>query len=232
MRLMLLLALTALLGAAEMSLEVKWKRAVRPDRTGTLRIHAEGLSFQPNADDAREHRWAYTDIQHFDRIDKAEVEIRSYEDSAWRMGRDRRYRFAVLEGEFGDGLYDQVVSRIGKPATNRVAAAVSGAALELPVKHLKRWGGSEGVLYVGEERIVYSSPAPKRSREWHLGRDVDAIWSSDPFRLEVHVFDGKDGYLRQPSVYRFALKRPMDRETYMRLKLKLYELNRERSADR
>ena len=232
MKLTLLLALTTMLGAAEVSLEVKWKRAVRSDRTGTLRIDTEGLAFQPHAKNALGHKWSYADIQHIDRIDKAEVEIRSYEDSTWRMGRDRRYRFAVLEGEFGGALYEQVASRIGKPATNRVTGAVSGAALELPVKHLKRWGSSEGVLYVGEERIVYASPSPKRSREWYVGRDVDAIWSSDPFRLEVHVFDGKDGYLRQPSVYRFALKRPLDRETYTRLKMKIYELDRARPAGR
>ena len=232
MRLMLLLALTTTLGAADVSLEVKWKRSVRSDRSGTLSVDAGGLAFRSHAKNAREHKWSYADIQHFDRIDEAEVEIRSYEDSAWRMGRDRRYRFAVLEGEFGDALYQQVVSRIGKPATNRVTAAISEAALEIPVKHLKRWGSSEGVLYVGEERIVYSSPVARKSREWRLGRDVDAIWSSDPFRLELHVFDGKDGYLRQPSVYRFALKRPMDRETYMRLKLKIYELDRQPSAKR
>ena len=232
MRLTLLLALTTTLGAADVSLEVKWKRAVRSDRSGTLSVNSDGIAFRPHAKKAREHKWSYADIQHFDRIDKAEVEIRSYEDSAWRMGRDRRYRFAVLEGEFEDALYRQVVSRIGKPATNRVTGDVSGAALEWPVKHLKRWGSSEGVLYVGEERIVYASPSPKRSREWHVGRDVDAIWSSDPFRLEVHVFDGKDGYLRQPSVYRFALKRPLDRETYTRLKMKIYELDRARPAGR
>lgn len=232
MRLTLLLALTTTLGAADVSLEVKWKRAVRSDRSGTLSVNAGGLAFQPHAKNARELKWSYADIQHIDRIDKAEVEIRSYEDSTWRMGRDRRYRFAVLEGEFGDALYQQVVSRIGKPATNRVTAAISEAALEIQVKHLKRWGSSEGVLYVGEERIVYSSPVARKSREWRLGRDVDAIWSSDPFRLELHVFDGKDGYLRQPSVYRFALKRPMDRETYTRLKMKIYELDRVRPAER
>ena len=230
MRLAVLLALTAMLGAAETSLEVKWKKAFRADQAGTLRITADGLEFRPGGKNAPERSWAYADIQHFDRIDKAEVEIRSYEDSQWRMGRDRRYRFAVLAGEFGDDLLEQVVSRIGKPATNRVAATVPGAELELPAKHLRRWGSSQGVLFVDAERIVYASPSPRRSREWLLGRDVDAIWSSDPFRLEVHAFDGRDGYLRQPSVYRFALKRPLDREAYRRLKLKIYELGREPSA--
>ena len=232
MRLAVLLALTAVLGAAETSLEVKWKKVLRSDQAGTLRITADGLAFRPSGKNALERRWTYADIQHFDRIDKAEVEIRSYEDSQWRMGRDRRYRFAVLAGEFGDDLLEQVVSRIGKPATNRVAATVPGAELELPAKHLKRWGSSQGVLFVDAERIVYASPSPRRSREWLLGRDVDAIWSSDPFRLEVHVFDGRDGYLRQPNVYRFALKRPLDRESYRRLKMKIYELGREQSTGR
>ncbi len=230
MRLAVLLVLTASLGAAETSLEVKWKKAFRADQAGTLRITADGLEFRPGGKNAPERRWAYVDIQHFDRIDKAEVEIRSYEDSPWRMGRDRRYRFAVLAGEFGDALLEQVVSRIGKPATDRVAATVPGAELELPAKHLRRWGSSQGVLFVDAERIVYASPSPRRSRAWLLGRDVDAVWSSDPFRLEVHAFDGRDGYLRQPSVYRFALKRPLDREAYRRLKMKIYELGREPST--
>ena len=232
MKLAALLALTAMLGAAETSLEVKWKKLLRSDQAGTLRITSDGLAFQPSGKSAPERSWAYADIQHFDRIHTAEVEIRSYEDSPWRMGRDRRYRFALLAGEFGDDLLEQVVSRIGKPATNRVATMLPGADLELPAKHLKRWGSSQGVLFVGAERIVYASLTPRSSREWLLGRDVEGVWSSDPFRLEVHVFDGRDGYLRQPSVYRFALKRPLDQEAYKRLKMKIYELGRKQSTAR
>ncbi len=225
-----LLASTA--GAAQTSFEVKWKKALRPDQAGTLRIGEHGLAFQPSGKKARERSWTYADIQHFDRLGPTEVEVRSYEDSAWRFGQDRRYRFVLQDGEIDDRLHEKVVLRVGKPATDRVAPPPVGAELELPVKHLKRRGSSQGTLYVTPERIVYSTPTPKRSREWTLDRDVEAVWSSDRYRLEVHVFDGREGYVRQPTVYRFALKRPLDGEFYRRLKMKLYDLERARAPAR
>ena len=220
-----LLVLTAV-ALGETSFDVKWKKALRPDKRGVLRIDDSGLAFRPSGKGEPERAWEYTDIQHFDRLSLTEIEILSYEDSAWRLGLDRRYRFVLDQGEFDDASFAEIVSRIGKPATDRVVAPLEGAELEIPAKRLRLRGGTHGTLYVTRERIVYSSTSPKDSRDWRLDRDVDSVWSSDPYRFEVHVHDGREGYGRQPSTYRFALKRPLDRTLYERLKMQLYELDR------
>lgn len=229
MRLAACLLLAWTTAAAETSLEVKWKRALQPDKPGILRIGETGLAFLAEGKKARQISWPFEDIQIFDRLSRTEVEVRSYDDSRWRLGRDRRYRFTLQSGEFGDELHRHVTSRIGKPATDRVPQGPLSAELELPVKHLKLMGGSQGTLYVTSKQIVYSTDVQQRSRVWRLDRDVNGVWSSDPYRLEVHVFEGRERYMRQPTVYRFALKRPLDGEYYRRLKERLYGLERARS---
>lgn len=229
MKRLLLILIVCTTSPAQTSFEAIWKKALRPDRSGVLRVDHHGLSFQPSGKDASERFWLYADIQHVDRLNATEIEIRSYEDSPWRLGLDRRYRFVLKDGDLGDDIHREIVRLVGKPATNRLVSPPAQAELELPVKHLRQRGGSHGTLYFTADRIVYSSSEPKRSREWMLDRDVDAVWSSDPYRLEVHAFDGRDRYLRQPTTYRFALKRPLDRDFYQRLKMKLYDLERGRS---
>lgn len=228
MTLITLILITATLGLAETSFEVVWRKPLLPDKAGVLRVGEQGITFRVHGDEKTERAWTYTDIQHIDRLSQTEVVIRSYEDSAWKLGRDRRYRFALRGAKFRDELYEHVVSLIDKPATDRIAKLPSDVELEVPVKRLSRVGTSHGTLYVTPDRIVYSSPSPKQSRTWLLDRDVDTVWSSDPYRLEVHAFDGSAGFVRQPRVYRFALKRPLDTGFYRRLKMKLYSLGRER----
>ena len=56
-----------------------------------------------------------------------------------------------------------------------------------------------------------------------------AVWSSEPYRLEVHVYEGAGGAFRKPTVYKFALKSPLNGDFYRRLNLRLYAVDRERS---
>ena len=208
------------------SFEVTWKRGPLPDKRGVLHMDEEGVTFQASGAKQRERSWRYLDIQHFERVSRTEIAIRSYDDSAWRLGQDRRYRFALRDSEIGDELFESVVDRIGKPATDRVALEPPQADLEIAAKRLKRSGGSQGTLYFASDRIVYSSPSAGHSRTWMLDRDVDTVWSADPYRLEVHVYEGTERFARPAKVYRFALKTRLDEEFYRRLKIRLYASGR------
>ncbi len=229
MRFVLLFLLAVIPAAAETSFEAAWKKPLLRDKDGVLSVSERGIGFQLRGADKPERFWTFVDIKHFDRLSATEVEISSYLDAGWKLGADRRYRFVLKQGEFSDALHAEVVSRIGKPATDRVTEIPEGVQLELPAKHLKRRGSSQGTLYFTPGWIVYSTTTPKRSRAWRLDRDVDTVFSSDPFGFEVHVFDGASGVVRQPTVYRFALKLPLEATFYRRLKLQLYELGREQA---
>lgn len=228
MKLPVLLLLALPLAAAETSFEAKWKKAVRPDVGGTLSFHHEGIRFKPEKETKQVLEWSFEDVQHLDRAGPAEVAIQSYSDSMSRLGRDRWYRFVLVDGTFQDELYARVVNRIGRPATDRVAREPADAEVAIPAKNVRLLRGSEGMLYFTPEWVIYSTERRGHSRAWRLDRDVEAVWSSDPYRLEVHVLGGSEAFVRQTDVYRFSLKRRLDRSYYDGLRMRLHSLRNSR----
>ena len=228
MTILMLVLIAWPLGAAATSFEATWKKALRPDVDGTLSIRDGGLAFQPKKKGKRALEWSFEDVQHLDRLSPTEFAIQSYTDSVMRIGRDRWYRFALLDGTLSDELHAQVVARIGKPATDRVAREPANAELAIPAKHVRFVKGSQGTIYLTPEWIIYSTEAKGASRAWRLDRDVETVWSSDPYRLEVHVLGGSEAFVRRAEVYRFALKRPLDAAELSRLRMKLYSLRDDR----
>ncbi|MDE0623153.1 MAG: hypothetical protein OXH83_15945 [Bryobacterales bacterium] len=224
MRLPTLLLLALSLAGAETTFEAKWKKAVRPDVGGTLGIHEDGITFQPEKETKRVLEWSFEDVQHFDRTGPTEVAIQSYSDSISRLGRDRWYRFVLVDGTFPDELHARVVDRIGRPATDRVVREPADAEVAIPAKNVRLLRGSEGMLYFTPEWVIYSTERRGHSRAWRLDRDVEAVWSSDPYRLEVHVLGGSEAFARQTDVYRFSLKQRLDRSYYDGLRMKLHSL--------
>ena len=227
---MLLLLLTTGIGLADTSLDVVHKKRLWFDQEGSIRIDASGISFRPTGKDEEARSWAYEDLQFLDRMSPTEFRLLTYEDVAWRLGQDRRYHFEIISGEFSDALFAEVAERMGKPVTDRVVTRPKTAEQELAVKHLTRFGGSEGTLFFTPERIVYATDAKKNSRQWLLTRDVQSVWSVDRYRLEIHVYEDNPGEFRQARVYKFALKQQLDNQFYRRLKLRLYGLERTRNG--
>ena len=229
MKILLFLLATGI-GLADTSLDVVHKKRLWFDQQGTVRIDASGISFQPTGKDEKIRSWTYEDIQFFDRMRPTEFRLLTYEDVAWRLGQDRRYHFEIISGEFSNELFAAVAARMERPVTDRVVTRPRTAEQELPVKHLTRFGGSEGTLFFTPERIVYATDAKKSSRQWLLDRDVQSVWSVDPYRLEIHVYEDNPGEFRRERVYKFALKRLLSDQFYRRLKLKLYRLERTRDV--
>ena len=228
MKLLMLVLIAWPLSAAVTSFEATWKKALRPDVVGTLSIRDGGIAFEPKKKGKQALEWSFEDVQHLDRLSPTEFAIQSYTDSVMRIGRDRWYRFALLEGTLSDELHAQVVARIGKPATDRVAREPADAELAIPAKLVRFVKGSQGTIYLTPEWIIYSTAAKGASRAWRLDRDVETVWSSDPYRLEVHVLGGSEAFVRRAEVYRFALKRPLDAAHFSRLRMKLYSLRKGR----
>lgn len=230
MTLLIVLLVALPISAAGTSFEARWKRAVRPDVGGTLTIGEEGIAFQPHKERKRALEWAFEDIQHLDRVSPTGIAIQSYSDSVMRLGRDRWYRFALIEGTLSDGLHASTVARIGKPATDRIPRQPPDAELAIPAKNVRLLRGSEGTVYFTPRWIVYSTDMPGRSRSWRLDRDVETVWSADPYRLEVHVLGDSEAFARHAEVFRFSLKRPLDPAYYEGLRRKLYDLKRNRHS--
>ena len=228
MKLPTLLLLALSLAGAETSFDAKWKKAVRPDVSGTLSVHEQGIRFQPEKENKQVLEWSFEDVQHLDRASPTEVAIQSYSDSISRLGRDRWYRFVLVDSTFSDELHARVVNRIGRPATDRVVREPADAEVAIPAKNVRLLRGSEGMLYFTPEWVIYSTERRGHSRAWRLDRDVEAVWSSDPYRLEVHVLGRSEAFARQTDVYRFSLKQRLDRSYYDELRIRLHSLRSSR----
>jgi len=223
MKYLLILLLLAHPLAAQ-TFSVIHEKTLRRDGKGKVEITDEGIAFK--TDKGKDHRyWKYQDIKYFDRISSEEFTILSYEDSPVLLGRDRQYHFRITEGELTQELFNTIRSRLDKPATNRQFPDVANALYQLPVKHLHTFGGCEGILKFSEYAMYYVTDHRKDAREWRFATDVQSIWSSDRYQLEIHAYDNNRREFSRTRVYRFDLKEPLDPEVYRSLKLKLYNLD-------
>jgi hypothetical protein len=208
---------------AAQTLSVIQEKNLWRDGKGIIEITTNGIAYK--ADKAKDSRnWKYQDIQYFDRISSKEFTILSYEDNHLLLGRDKQYHFRIIKGEMTEALFDEIRTRINKPATNREFPVVRNVRYELPVKHLHSFGGCEGTLKFTDDAVYYVTQNKKDARAWRLAVDVQSIWSSDPYQLEIHVYENNRREFSRTRVYHFELKRPLDPEWYRSLKLKLYQL--------
>ena len=160
----------------------------------------------------------------FDRLSPTEFVLLTYKDVGWQFGRDKQYRFQITSGELTDELHRSITNRIGRPATNRSFETPPNAKYEIPVKHRHGLGGCEGTLSFTSDTIYYATDRKKDAREWRIDRDIDSVWSSNPYQLELHVYDNNRREFSRTRVYKFDLKKRLNSEFYRRLKLRLFEL--------
>ncbi len=193
------------------------------DGRGKVHIADEGIAYE-GVKKKENRTWKYLDIQYFDRISRKEFVILTYEDRKRYLGRDREYRFVITSGELTDELFQTISKRIGRPVTNRVLPEVTSASYVVPVKHLHGLGGCEGELKFTKDMAYYVTGNKEDAREWLIARDVQSVWSVNPYAFEIHVYDNNRHEFSRTRVYKFDLKAPLDAEFYRALKLKLYGL--------
>ncbi len=191
---------------------------------GTLTIDAAGVSFQETyKGKTPKHphawRWSYQDIQQL-KLEPKSLTVLTYKDNRWKMGADRQYDFDLKSGKTFTEAYAFLKARLDQRFVAAVAASPRAALWEIPVKHLGRFAGDEGVLQVAAGEIVYKSAKEDASRTWRF-EDIDNISSSGPFQLTVTTFERAKldyGSLKQ---FNFELKQRLDEARYDDLWLRL-----------
>ncbi len=213
-------------GPAETAFDVIHKQRFRPDGKGMLSIADDAIRFDA-ADEKYSRRWAYRDIRFLDRVGPTEIILHSYENARFRLGRDKRFHFVMTAGELTVERFNHISAKIGKPAANRAFVAPERPDYEIPVKHRHPFGGCQGKLLFTESRIFYQAGDAehgRESREWMLARDVESVWSADPYHMELHVYEGERRRSGRARIFRFDLKQKLDEEFLRELKLRLYRL--------
>jgi hypothetical protein len=170
---------------------------------GRLVITPDKIEYQTDhQSDAR--AWRYDELRQIKVQSPTRVELVSYEDRKRWLGRDRIFKFRVLEGELTSEVSALLVRKATRPLVASVMPATEDApAFEVPVKHLHRFGGCLGALRIYPDRVVYESQEmPSDSRYWRYG-DIQSFSQSEHFRFELVSFEEKFG---GPKAYNFQLR--------------------------
>lgn len=185
---------------------------------GVMTVDENGLRFQ--GPKAHAWSWKYADIQEL-RLEPRKIHILTYEDDRYRLGANKTYGFT------GDLPVEELYRLWSSRMDQRFVAALAETAGEdfaIPVKHLKRVKGSEGILAVYADSIVYATPASHEPRTWRFS-DIDSISSSGPFQLTITTFERAKSHYGDRKGFNFELKEPLTEARYNQLWLEIEKKN-------
>ena len=192
---------------------------------GTLTITDAGISFEETYKNGTKPRhphawrWDYQDIQQL-KIAPKSLTVLTYKDNKWKLGADREYQFDLVADKTFEDAYQLLKGRLDQRLVAAIPDLLSNTLWEIPVKHLLRFGGDEGVLQVGPDAIVYKSANKSESRTWRY-EDIENLSSSRPFDLTITTFERARTHYGNLKGFNFELKRRLEEDRYNDLWLRL-----------
>ena len=196
-------------------------RHLRKGGMGEMRITDSSVSFR-EAGKKKEHawEWKYEDIQELF-LSAGSLRVRTYADDSWKLGRDREYEFDTLPEGIVLAASDFLRPRM---EPRRFIVAMGDSSIQplwqVKAKLREGFGGSEGVVLVSQDMIVYKSEEPDASRSWRID-DIDNISSSGPFDLTITTFELDKSRYGDRREFRFQLKESLSQSRYNALWLRL-----------
>ncbi len=175
---------------------------IRKDCRGTLRITPDGVEYKtPNPKDSR--KWRFEEIRTLEVKSPTEISAITYEDQKRWFGKDKVFKFTLLDKKATPELSVFLLSRVKKPMELAVVPEESSKpAFEIPVKHLHTVVGAMGVLQVYTDHVVFNSSKLGDSRFWRLA-DIERVSQPDRFRFQIVGYVPKAG--GPTAVYNFQL---------------------------
>ena len=206
-----LLLVCSALQAQEVRFPVRHDRLLR-DRTGELIFGETGIEYRTKEKgDAR--TWKYEDIQQLGLLSPKELTILTYEDSKWKLGKDLFYRFKITTGEITPALWTQLQAKLKRPVVSALIPPDIAPKFTIPVKHLRGFSGTQGMLEIGDEYIIYKTAVPKDSRIWRY-QDISSVGTTGPYQLRLTSMDRTEGESGGERNFVFSLKERLAPEAY------------------
>jgi hypothetical protein len=209
----------------DLQFEVRHERALK-DHPGVVTFDERGVQYQqvltekqqakigkgkkpPKLESAR---WEYQDIQQL-WISPEKLVIVTYKDRKWFLGVDKEFEFFLPKGKSFEAAYGMLKDKLDRRFVAAVAESQPGTLWELPVKLLGRIYGSDGVLQVGPDRIVYKTDRPRQSRTWRY-QDIENVSTSDRYQLTLTTYERAKTHYGSMKGFNFQLKQPMDEKRF------------------
>lgn len=127
-------------------------------------------------------------------------------------------------GKFFEAAYTMLKDKLDRRFVAAMPEIQTQVEWELPVKLLGTIRGSEGILLVGPERIVYNTTNPRQSRTWRF-QDIDNVSTADRYQLTLTTYERAKTHYGSMKGFNFQLKQPLDEKRFASLWKKL---NREK----
>ena len=180
-------------------------------RDGELIISGNGVEYRAKKEkDSRV--WTYTDIKLFEILSPTRVRIWTYQNRKLLLGQEESLTFKIIDGQIDQQVSDFLRERISRPlVTSFTKESESTPLAQIPVKHLHRFNGCQGILKVYADRLVYEAQDGHDSRSWRW-TDIRAVGRPDIDRFEVLTFEPQMGGPKRS--YNFILKEPLAEKTY------------------
>jgi hypothetical protein len=181
----------------------------RGGEEGTLRVTEDSIVFEEHgkhADHSRE--WKYTDIRQLS-LSAAELRILTYESRTWQLGLDREYIFDRLPEDAASRL-DPLFARV---LDQRFVAQLADTGVRPLWQIEARRRGSQGILIIGEDRIVYQTGARSESRTWRYA-DIDSIGTGGLFDFSITTLERTGWRHAGPTEFHFELKQALREDRY------------------
>jgi hypothetical protein len=195
----------------------------RGEGRGALTATDSGLSFQERGGKDGDHHWSigWPDIQQL-WIAPRKLRVLTYSDAWWKLGMDREYELEAAAGADFTALYESVKSRMDQRLVAALGDDPGDVLWQIPAKRRERFGGPEGVLLVGSERVVFKSPENGASRTWRLA-DIENVSTSGPFDLTLTTFERSKTDYGSRKAFDFQLKAPLDEGRYNALWRRIHQ---------
>ena len=202
--------------SAQVELQVRHKRLLG-DHTGVLTLEDAGLSYQRTPSGKKgaapeKVHWDYQDIQQL-WLSPEKIVILTYHDRKWLLGMDKEFEFRALPGESFEKAYPVLKRRLDQRFVAALADSRTHVLWELPVKLLGTLTGSEGMLQVGADQIVYKTPRAGQSRTWRY-LDIENVSTSGPFQLTLTTYERARTHYGALKGFNFQLKQRLDEGRY------------------
>jgi hypothetical protein len=178
---------------------------------GSLVISPEKIEYK-TAHEKHGRAWRYVELQQIKVESKTRLDLLTYEDEKLLAGRDREWRFKLLEGEITPEISALLLAQSTRPLVTSVPPVTDGSPqFEIPVKHLHNFGGCSGALRIYADRVAFeSAEKTERSRFWRY-TDIQNFSQSERFRFEIVTFETGFGGSKS---YNFQLKQELPAQAY------------------
>ncbi len=186
----------------------------RKGAMGTLHVSVDGISFEEhgNKGKADSRQWRYEEIQQLT-VSPTELRILTYEDSKWKLGRDREYVFDHLPKGLAVETYPLWASKLDQRFIGAVSEPQTSPEWKAGAKLDQGLSGTLGSLTIGKDWIVFDAGKRDGSRSWRL-MDIENISRIGPLDLTVTTAE-KSGWFRGGTRQaHFQLQQRLPEQTY------------------